>query len=60
MKTIHICMKKITIPIQLRFSEDVVKRIDTLVEKERYDSRTNFIRRATIEKLQKEEQVINA
>lgn len=44
-------MEKKDVPVQVRFSKSTIKRIDNLVEKKKFDDRSNFIRRAVVEYL---------
>lgn len=53
-------MEKKDIPIQVRFSKSTIKRIDRLIEKKKFDDRSNFIRRAVIEYLDQFEEKILA
>jgi len=44
-------MKKRDNIVCVRFDDDKIKRMDTLIEKDKFDSRSSFIRRAVAEYL---------
>ena len=39
-------------PVQVRLSDEIIAKIDKLVETQKYDSRASFVRRAIIDKLE--------
>ena len=52
--------EKMNNPVMTRFSDSSLKRMDDLIEKKKFDSRSNFIRRAVNDFLEREEKVIFA
>ena len=47
-------------PVMTRFSNSTLKRMDSLIEKKKFDNRSNFIRRAVNDFLEQQEKVIMA
>ena len=47
-------------PVMTRFSDSTLKRMDDLIERKKFDSRSNLIRRAVNNFLESEEKVILA
>ena len=52
--------EKMNNPVMTRFSDSTLKRLDYLIEKKKYDSRSNLIRRAVNDFLEREEEIILA
>jgi Arc/MetJ-type ribon-helix-helix transcriptional regulator len=53
-------MAEYTILVTTKFKEDTIKRIDALIQKEKFSSRASIIRRAVSEFLEKEDKPIRA
>jgi len=52
-------MKKRRNIVCTRFDDDNLDRIDKLVDEDKYDSRSSFVRRAAIEKLERETKILS-
>ena len=53
-------MKKFTIQVQARFSEDTIKKMDELITNKKFDSRVSFIRLAVNDYLERYDKPILA
>ena len=45
-------------PVYTRLDDDTLERLDKLISAKKYDDRASFIRRATIEKLERETKIL--
>jgi len=53
-------MEKLRNPVQVKFTDRDIERIDALIEKDKFDKRTQIIRRAVHEFLEKMETPVYA
>lgn len=52
--------KKFTIAVQTRYEPDVIERMDKIIREQKFDDRSQFIRMALNEFIQRREKTINA
>jgi len=45
-------------PVRVRFTPEILKKIDNLIEKNKFDSRASFVRRAVSEFIENREKTI--
>ena len=46
-------------PIYTRLDDETLERIDKLIHEKKYDDRASFIRRAAIEKIERETKILS-